>query len=96
LKYFTWSNAKNEKLKAERGISFEDVVFHIEKGDLIAVLEHPNQERCGGQRVLVVPVEEYIYLIPSVDKGETTVLKTIIPGRKATRKYLQKDTDDEA
>ena len=44
VKYFDWDDAKNAKLRAERGIGFEDVVFHIERGDLLDILEHPNPE----------------------------------------------------
>ena len=46
VKYFAWDDAKNAKLKADRGIGFEDVVFHIERGDLLDILEHPNPDRC--------------------------------------------------
>jgi uncharacterized DUF497 family protein len=95
LKYFTWDNAKNEKLKAERGVSFEDAVFHIERGDVLDVLEHPNQERYGGQRILVVRIESYAYLVPYEDNGVTVVLKTIVPSRKMTRKYLSRSADDD-
>jgi len=42
VKYFAWDDAKNAKLKADRGIGFEDVVFHIERGDLLDILAHPN------------------------------------------------------
>jgi hypothetical protein len=45
VKYFAWDDAKNEKLKGERGIGFEDIVFHIERGDVLDILEHPNPER---------------------------------------------------
>jgi hypothetical protein len=45
VKYFAWDDAKNAKLKADRGIGFEDVVFHIERGDLLDILEHPNPDR---------------------------------------------------
>ena len=48
VKYFDWDDAKNAKLKADRGIGFEDVVFHIERGDLLDILEHPNPERRDG------------------------------------------------
>jgi uncharacterized DUF497 family protein len=54
VKYFAWDDAKNAKLKADRGIGFEDIVFHIERGDLLDILEHPNRERYGGQRIFVV------------------------------------------
>ena len=94
LKYFTWDPEKNEKLKAQRGVSFEEIVFHIERGDLLDVLEHPNQERYGGQRIFVVPMEDYVYLVPFVEDEQQVVLKTIIPSRKLTKKYLRRETED--
>ena len=54
MKYFDWDDTKNAKLRTERGIGFEEVVFHIERGDLLDILEHPNPERYGGQRIFVV------------------------------------------
>lgn len=45
MKYFTWDAEKNEKLRMERGISFEEIVFHVERGDVLDILEHPNQEK---------------------------------------------------
>jgi len=86
--YFTWDTGKNEKLRAERGISFEEIVFHIEQGDVLDILEHPNQEKYEGQRVLVVKVEDYVYLVPFIETENEVVLKTIIPSRKATERYL--------
>lgn len=64
VKYFDWDDAKNAKLRAERGIGFEDVVFHIERGDLLDILEHPNPSRYAGQRIFVVQREDYVYLVP--------------------------------
>ncbi len=64
MKYFAWDDAKNAKLRADRGIGFEDIVFHIERGDLLDILEHPNPERHAGQRILVVQREGYVYLVP--------------------------------
>jgi len=86
---FAWNSAKNEKLKTERGISFEEIVYHIGRGDLLDVLEHPNQQKYFGQRVLVVRVGDYAYLVPVVEMESEVVLKTIIPSRKATRAYLR-------
>jgi uncharacterized DUF497 family protein len=97
LTYFTWDNAKNEKLKRERGVSFEDVVFHMERGDILDIVEHPNQERYRGQRVIIVQIEDYACVVPCVhEEGgihevECVVLKTIIPSRKATQKYLHRE-----
>jgi len=91
VKYFSWNNEKNEQLKRERGVSFEAVVFHIERGDLLDVLEHPNQERYPGQRIFVVNIDDYAYLVPFVETESEVFLKTIIPSRKATRIYLREE-----
>lgn len=91
MKYFSWSEEKNELLLAERDISFEDIVFYIEKGFLLDVLKHPNPEKYPGQKVFVVQVEAYVYLVPFVESEDEVFLKTIIPSRKATRKYLKGD-----
>jgi uncharacterized DUF497 family protein len=96
LKRFDWDDAKNAKLREERGIGFEDVVFHIERGDVLDILEHPNPERYARQRIFVVRREDYAYLVPFVEDEEKVFLKTIIPSRKATRQYLAKEYDDEA
>ena len=88
MRYFTWSAEKNERLRRERGISFEEVVFHIERGDVLDLLENPNQQRYPGQRIFVVAVEQYVYLVPFVESENDVFLKTIIPSRKATRQYL--------
>ena len=96
VKYFVWDDAKNTKLRADRGIGFEDIVFHIERGDLLDILEHPNPERCAGQRTFVVQREDYVYLVPLVEDEHTVFLKTIIPSRKATKQYLGEESDDEA
>jgi uncharacterized DUF497 family protein len=95
VKYFDWDDAKNAKLRTERGIGFEEIVFHIERGDLLDILEHPNTERYGGQRIFVVRREDYVYLVPSVEDERTVFLKTIIPSRKATKQYLGEESDDE-
>ena len=95
MKYFAWDDAKNAKLRAERGIGFEDIVFHIERGDLLDILEHPNPVRYGGQRIFVVRREDYVYLVPFVEDDQTVFLKTIIPSRKATKEYLGEESDHE-
>ena len=85
MKYFAWDDEKNAKLKAERGSGFEDIVFHIERGDLLDILEHPNPDHYAGQRIFVVRREDYVYLVPFVEDDHTVFLKTIIPSRKATK-----------
>jgi uncharacterized DUF497 family protein len=91
MKYFSWNEEKNEFLLVERDISFEEIVLYIEKGFLLDILEHPNPEKYPGQKIFVVQVEEYIYLVPFVENEDEIFLKTIIPSRKATKKYLKGD-----
>ena len=88
MKRFSWSSEKNEQLGRERGITFEEVVFHIERGHVLDLLEHPNQERYPGQRVFIVEVEEYAHIVPFVESESDVFLKIIIPSRKMTKKYL--------
>ena len=88
MAYYKWNHEKNERLKAERGIGFEQVILHIERGDVIDVIGHPNQLKYPNQQMLVVKIKDYVYLVPFVEDEETKFLKTIIPSRKATRDYL--------
>tara|TARA_B100000315_G_scaffold107891_1_gene99001 strand:+ start:745 stop:1032 length:288 start_codon:yes stop_codon:yes gene_type:complete len=93
VKYFSWNSEKNESLKRERGVSFEEAVFHIERGDLLDIMEHPNQERYSGQRIFVVNIGDYAYLVPFVESGTELFLRTVIPSRKATDTYLRRERE---
>lgn len=95
MKPFRWDPEKNERLKAGRGISFEEIVLAIEEGGLKDVLVHPNQKRYRAQVVLVVAYRDYAFLVPSVEETDYYFLKTIIPSRKATRDYLGTEDSDE-
>jgi hypothetical protein len=95
VKYFAWDDAKNAKLKIERRIGFEEIVFHIERGGLLDVLAHPNLERYAGQRIFVVRRDNYAYLVPFLENEDTVFLKTIIPSRKATKEHLGEESDDQ-
>ena len=87
MKYYAWSAEKNEWLKKERGISFEDVVLNIQLGNEADIYEHPNQSRYPGQKISVVLIEGYAYLVPFIENEDEIFLKTIIPSRKATKLY---------
>ena len=87
MKSIRWDHQKNERLKRQRGVSFEDVVLAIEGGGLLDVVEHPNPGRYPKQAVFVVVISGYVYLVPFVEESEYVFLKTVIPSRKATREY---------
>jgi hypothetical protein len=64
------------------------VVFFIERGDILDDYLHPNQKDYPGQRIMVINIANYAYLMPSIENDEELFLKTIIPSRKATQRYL--------
>lgn len=88
MKYFDWDQDKNEVLKRERDISFEEVVIAIFEGRVLDDVKHPNKKRYPNQRMLVVNIDNYACLVPYVEDAKKVFLKTIIPSRKATKKYL--------
>ena len=95
MKSFDWNSEKNQKLIEERGISFEDASYYLLNNGLLDDLPHPNPDKYPNQRIFVIDVDGYVYLIPYVESKECFFLKTIIPSRKATRDYLG-ETDDQA
>jgi uncharacterized DUF497 family protein len=88
MKRFTWNEEKNRLLKEERGVSFEMVLQSIEDGCLLDVLEYPNWEQYGDQRLYVVEINRYAWIVPFEEMNEEIVLKTVFPSRRYTRKYL--------
>jgi hypothetical protein len=89
MKVFQWDNEKNELLKNSRGVCFEQVVILMEKEDILETIEHPNQNKYPGQKIATVMIDDYAYLVPYVQKNDEIFLKTIIPSRKATNKYMR-------
>lgn len=86
---YEWNPEKNELLKRERNISFEQIIFHLSQGDIWKIADHPDQKNYPDQRIYFVIVEDYIYMIPFVTEDEYVFLKTIIPSRKATKVYRE-------
>ena len=96
MKPFRWNHEKNEQLKAERNISFEEIVLAIESDGLLDIVAHSNPGKYPNQRMFVVRVEQYVFLVPFVEEADYYFLKTIVPSRKATRDYLKGERDEEA
>ena len=89
MRHFAWNSEKNAQLIRERGISFERVIFHIERDEILDVVKHPNSSKYPNQRMFILDIGNYAYLVPFVETETEIFLKTIIPSRKATRKYLE-------
>ncbi len=90
MKYFDWDENKNDKLKAKRNVSFEEIVLAISNNQLLDVLIHPNKDKYPNQKMFVVEVFDYAYVVPFVEDEKKYFLKTIYPSREATKKYLKK------
>jgi uncharacterized DUF497 family protein len=88
MKIFRWNAEKNALLAKVRGISFEELVQRIEKGAKVIETDHPNKNKYPNQKIMIVEIEKYAYLVPFVKMGDDYFLKTIIPSRKATKRYL--------
>lgn len=86
---FDWNPEKNEWLKENRSISFEEIAFLLSNGILWKRTKHPNQKEYSNQEVFLIPIDNYIYFVPFVIEGDTIFLKTAFPQRKATKDYLK-------
>jgi len=80
-----WNEEKNRKLRAERGIGFEDVVEKISRGQVLDILEHRTRKH---QKIFVIRLHGRICAVPFVfGNDEDIFLKTIYPSRKLQRRY---------
>ena len=85
---FAWIEEKNDQIKKERKIGFERVVIAIEAGDILDILDHPNKKRYEKQILIIVNIDGYAYVVPTLCNKEEYFLKTIFPSRKYTDTYL--------
>jgi len=84
MKYLNWNLAKNDFLKAKRGISFEQIAFIIESGHMLGIEENPKRPN---QKIYILEIEGYAVIVPFVEEGNEIYLKTAFPSRKYTKLY---------
>jgi hypothetical protein len=60
----------------------------LKRATKVDLFEHPNQETYPRQKISVVVIEGYAYLVPFVESENEIFLKTIIPSRKASKQYV--------
>jgi hypothetical protein len=92
---FEFNLEKSRHLKETRGVSFEEVIALMDEEHVLDIIEHPNKDRYENQKIFVMLIVNYIYLVPFVRDGKKFFLKTIIPSRKATAEYLKRGEGDE-
>ena len=89
MKPINWNPDKNRKLIEERNISFENIDFSLQSGGLLDDISHPNSQKYPHQRVFVISIDDYAYLVPYVENEDEIFLKTVVPSRKATKQYIR-------
>jgi len=88
MKHIRWDENKNEWLKRERGVCFEQIVVLFEQGYVLEIVDNPNRTKYPGQKMAIVEIDGYAFLVPYEQHDNDMELKTIIPSRKATKQYL--------
>ena len=86
-KPINWNEEKNQLLKIQRGVCFDDVLEKILKGEILAKKSHPNKEKYPHQKIFVLELEGYICYIPFVENEKEIFLKSIIPSRKLNKEF---------
>jgi hypothetical protein len=89
MKAIRWDSRKDEWLRARRRIGFEEIIVKINRGEVLDIVRHYNEKRYPGQRIFVLEFSDYAYLVPFVESEKEIFLKTVIPSRKATKRYLR-------
>ena len=88
MKYLNWDPQKNEILKQERGISFEEIAYLIEYGQILGIEENSSRPN---QKMYVLEIDNYAIIVPYVEKDNEIFLKTAFPSRKYTKCYGLKE-----
>jgi len=84
MKYLNWDSKRNERLKREREISFEQIAYLIESGQIIGIEENPGH---SNQKMYILAIENYAFIVPYVENDNEIFLKTAFPSRKYTKRY---------
>ena len=87
---FKFNSEKNQLLKDERGICFEDVIHQLNAGNVLDIIKRPNEEKYPNQKIYILLLLDYVYMVPYVKVGDEIFLKTIIPSRKMNKIYKER------
>jgi uncharacterized DUF497 family protein len=82
-----WNDEKNRQLLKDRGVCFEDVIVCLMNNTILDILQHPNKKKYPNQKIFVLPINDYVHIVPFVENEYGIFLKTIIPSRKMTKLY---------
>lgn len=92
--HFEWDEPKNEQLKNQRGVSYEDVFIAISENRLLDIVPHHNPAKYPNQKLFIIEIRNYVYYVPFIENEHSIFLKSIIPSRKYQRRYKAGDHHD--
>jgi len=87
MEQYEWNEEKNQWLRNNRNLCFEDVIIAIENRRILGRTKHPNRKKYANQKILIIEINNYAYYVPYVIKKKIIFFKTIIPSRKLTKLY---------
>ncbi len=96
MKRITWNVDKAKVLSNDlnRGkVSFEECVIAIEEGRVLDDIPNPVQSYIH-QRMLILEINAYAYVVPYVETDDEIFLKTVFPSRKHTAIYLSESNNE--
>ncbi len=76
---FKWDELKNEWLKVNRGISFEEII----ESKFLDITDGVREN----QQIILFEYERYVWATPCIVNENEVILKTIYPSRKYTKIY---------
>ena len=80
-----WDEVKNETLRLQRGIGFEEIADIILNENYRDILENPTRAE---QLYFILTVRDYTWVVPFlIDEEDRIVLKTAFPSRKYHKIY---------
>lgn len=91
---YSFYSQKNAWLIESHGVSFEEIIAILHSQGAKKIIQHPNTKKYPEQKMYLIELNEYIYLVPFVKENNKIFLKTIFPSRKATKKYLSKEVEN--
>lgn len=87
MKFLNWNNEKNDTLKKERNLSFEEIAHLIASGKILGIEQNPGYPN---QQMYILEIDHYAIVVPYVETETEIFLKTAFPSRKFTKQYRLK------
>jgi len=85
---YEWDPEKNEKIKEEHGISFDQVVELIKKRFVIDIIINPSK-KYKGQKVFLIKRGVSVFMVPFEKRNKRVRLITAFYSKSFTDKYLR-------